>query len=97
MRNLRIVVALALAGGACGTLEELRQRSLASNCQSDNAYGAGVNQGKNGWDMNTAYYDGCPVGVQASAKDAYRRGFEAGMNHLPERIIVDETVRHSNR
>ena len=71
-----LVALLAAIVSGCA---ELQAALVEAECNPDGAYAAGMNDGKNGEDMNAYYANDCPpdAGIQA----AYRSGYQFGLAH----------------
>lgn len=77
-----VVGGLLLIAAACllGGCAQMQADYIAKTCNTDAAYAAGVNHGKNGDDMvgNYGMVAGCPDNIDA-LNQAYSKGFTVGL------------------
>jgi hypothetical protein len=64
-----------LFGSGCA---QMQSALVAEVCTPDAAYAAGVNDAKNGRDMQSNYSSGCPA--PAGLNDSYRKGYQFGLS-----------------
>lgn len=61
---------------------QLQQYNIEQNCNASAAYASGINDAKNGQDMQRNYASDCPANNQ-QLNDAYQKGFKFGLAHTP--------------
>jgi hypothetical protein len=59
---------------------ELQQDWINDNCNASAAYANGMNDGKDGQDMQANYAGGCPANI-SELNQAYQKGFKYGLAH----------------
>ena len=84
-----LVALLAAIVSGCA---ELQAALVEAECNPDAAYAAGMNDGKNGEDMNAYYANDCPpdAGIQA----AYRSGYQFGLAHSTSGTSTTPAAHH---
>jgi hypothetical protein len=89
---MKLMMLFVLTTG-CAAMEAhdaaIRAHNLQVNCQYDEAYSEGMNDGKNRADMDMSYYEQCPPELMGPAKQGYRDGYDKGLaSTRPQNIVV---------
>jgi hypothetical protein len=63
--------------------------AIAAHCTSDRAYESGVNDARNGEDMNSSGYAVvCPAEQRSTVQSSYRAGYERGLASAPTVVVA---------
>ena len=86
-----VLLSLLLLSGC----EQLQQMAIENTCDVNSAYTTGVNDGKNGKDMQAHYASICPSNKN-QYNAAYQRGYRFGLSHRDKHIVLDVNKNKSS-
>ncbi len=71
----------------------IQQDMIAQTCNTDAAYATGVNNAKNGFDMQNDFAAICPNNT-AAINSAYRDGYQFGLSAINEGTNINIYTKH---
>lgn len=71
MKAINLLILIVLLGSCASMMEDY--------CSENTAYSAGVNDARNGQDMNAHYAYSCPADMKEQATESYNKGYHTGL------------------
>lgn len=86
MRYLTVIIFMLVSGCA-----QMQQDWITQHCNTQAAYGQGINDVRHDEDMQSNYAENCP-NTQIQINQAYSQGYLFGLTHQPPSININTSA-----